>query len=184
MPEQFDPGSLKAPGDLRIVVREQGTMTAIELYGECDLAALSAVREAFSKVLDGDPEGVVLDLSGLGFVDSSGLHAIVELSNRAAEENTRLVIIQGPRAVRRLFEITGLDATLPLIDGQLTDRRETPPGRSAAAGSGGRSLPRGGGGQPEAAGATADRALPLPAADGDHPPSTDRPRRPGAKSRP
>jgi anti-anti-sigma factor len=106
-------------GDLRIVVREQGTTTMIEVEGEWDLASVPTAQETISRVLERGPECVVLDLSGLGFIDSSGLHAIVELSKRAAAQETRLVIIRGPRAVQRLFEITGLDASLPLIDRRL-----------------------------------------------------------------
>lgn len=185
MPEDLDPGSPKVPGDLTIVVAERGTATAIELYGEYDLAALSAIRPAFSMVLDGDPEGVVLDLSGLGFIDSSGLLAIVELSKRAAAQHTRLEIIRGPRAVQRAFEITGLAARLPVIDKQLTDSHETPPRLSAAAGSDGLSLPPAGAGRrPKPAGATLTRPVRCQRRPETNQPSTDRPRRPGAKSRP
>ena len=79
------------------------------------------VRRAISRVLDRDPECVVLDLSRLEFIDSSGLHATVELFKRAAARDTKLVIIRGPRAVQRIFEITGLAARLPLIDKQAAD---------------------------------------------------------------
>ncbi|HWE33634.1 MAG TPA: STAS domain-containing protein [Solirubrobacteraceae bacterium] len=110
-------GSLDGFGELTIVVRERGTTTMIEPEGEWDLASVAAARETITRVLDARPECVVLDLSRLEFIDSSGLHAIVELSKCAAAQNTRLVIIPGPRAVQRLFEITGLAARLPLIDG-------------------------------------------------------------------
>jgi anti-anti-sigma factor len=74
-----------------------------------------ATYAAISKVFDDVPECVVLDLSRLGFVDSSGLHATLELSKRSAAQKTRLVIIPGPAAVQRIFEITGLLDGLPFI---------------------------------------------------------------------
>jgi anti-sigma B factor antagonist len=110
-------------GGLEIVVREQGTTTTIEVEGEWDLASVPTARETLSRVLEGGPECVVLDLSRLAFIDSSGLQVLVWLSQRAQLQETRLVMIRGPRAVQRLFEITGLDSRLPLIDKQLTGRQ-------------------------------------------------------------
>ena len=101
------------PGRLRIAVSRQGTTTMIGLEGEWDLAHQQATREAINKALDDHPETVVLDLSRLSFIDSSGLHITIELHKRSTRENIRLVIIPGPRAVQRLFEICRLTETLP-----------------------------------------------------------------------
>jgi anti-sigma B factor antagonist len=110
------PGPLDDLVGLKIVVHEQGATIAIELHGEWDLAGLPSVRQTFSRVLGGAHDCVVLDLSRLAFIDSSGLHATVELSVRLADTNRRLVIIPGPAPVQRLFEITGLLAGLPFLD--------------------------------------------------------------------
>lgn len=59
---------------------------------------------------------MVLDLSRLSFIDSSGLHVTIELQRRAIRQNIRLVIIPGPRAVQRLFEICQLTETLPFAN--------------------------------------------------------------------
>ena len=128
---------------LEIVTREQGTTTTIELAGEWDLAGARAVRQAMASALTARPECVMLDLSQLAFIDSTGLHATVELAQRAGAENIRLVIIPGPRAVQRVFEITGVAARLPFNDEPPPglEGREIPHARNGAAGSGGRSLP-------------------------------------------
>jgi anti-anti-sigma factor len=110
------PSDQHDPDGLNILVREQGTTTAIELRGEWDLAAVPSINEAISGVLDAVPQCVVLDLSRLGFIDSSGLHAAIELARRSAAQNTRLVIIPAPGPVQRTFEITALLARLPFID--------------------------------------------------------------------
>ena len=116
MAVHLDTGVPNDSGDLKFVVREQGTTTMLELDGEWDLVSVPTARQAISRVLDRDNESLVLDLSRLKFIDSSGLHATVELSERATAQNKQLVIIRGPRGVQRAFEITGLAATLPLID--------------------------------------------------------------------
>ncbi|MGA8339430.1 MAG: STAS domain-containing protein [Solirubrobacteraceae bacterium] len=147
--------SLEAADLLEIVTREQGTTITIEAAGEWDLGGAPAARQAIAGALMGRPECVVLDLSRLAFMDSSGVHAALELARRSTAQNVRLVIIPGPPAVRRVFEVTGLTERLPFIDKQ-------PPGRAArprnapdgATGSGGSSLPPNGAGRPfKAAGA-------------------------------
>jgi anti-anti-sigma factor len=61
------------------------------------------------------PECVVLDLSQLTFIDSSAIHVILELQKRCAQQNVRLVIAPGPRAVQRPFEVLGLTRALPFL---------------------------------------------------------------------
>jgi anti-anti-sigma factor len=80
--------------------------------GDLDLAAIPVFAAACSDADTGAP--VALDLRGLEFIDSSGLHAIVELH---AAIRTRLAIIPGPPRVHRVFELTGLAALLPFTHG-------------------------------------------------------------------
>ncbi len=141
--------SLEVLNQLEIVVREQGTTIVIELAGECDLAGAAAVRQAIAAALAGRPEYVVFDLSRLTFMDSTGLHITIELAQRADVENARLVIIPGPPAVQRLFDIAGVTERLPLIGKQPKGSRDARP-RTApdgAARSDGFSLPPNGAGR-------------------------------------
>jgi stage II sporulation protein AA (anti-sigma F factor antagonist) len=103
------------PGRLGIVISRQGTTTTIGLEGEWDLAHQRATREAIHDALDDQPENVVLDLSRLSFIDSSGLHVTMELQKRSTRQNIHLVIVPGPRAVQRLFEVCQLTETLPFL---------------------------------------------------------------------
>ncbi len=100
-------------------------------------------------MLTARPERVVLDLSRLDFIDSSGLHATIELAHRLAAQDIGLVIVPGCRAVQRLFEITGLTERLPFIDKQPTGSRAARPriAPDGAAGSGGFSPPPNGAGR-------------------------------------
>ena len=50
---------------------------------------------------------VVLDMRDLAFMDSSGVHAIVNAAARVRRLGQRLVILRGPPDVDRLFELTG-----------------------------------------------------------------------------
>lgn len=112
-----------APNLLEILTREQGTTMTIELAGEWDLAGAPGARQVIAGVLAGHPECVVLDLSRLAFIDSSGVHAMLELAGHSSSQNVRLMIIPGPPAVQGVFEITGLTEQLPFIDKPLPANR-------------------------------------------------------------
>jgi anti-sigma B factor antagonist len=62
------------------------------------------------------PQVVVLDLSGLSFLDSSGLRCLVRADERAKEASRRLVLVRGPDAVQKVFEITRLEERLHIVD--------------------------------------------------------------------
>jgi anti-anti-sigma factor len=104
-----------APSPLKIAVRANGTTTELVVCGEWDLAQQLRARKAISAALDRCPECVVLDLSGLSFIDSSGIHNTIELHRRCVQQGIHLVIISGPRAVQRPFEICGLTDRLPFL---------------------------------------------------------------------
>jgi len=101
------------PHGLRIAVSEQGTTTTIELAGDWDLTDHDAASAAVVRALERGPECVVLDLSGVSFIDSSGIHVVVGATKRCAEQNVHMVIIPGPPQVHRVFEICQLTTVLP-----------------------------------------------------------------------
>lgn len=55
----------------------------------------------------------MLDLSELGFVDSTGLNLAIREHLRASLDGFRLVLVQGPEDVQRVFAVAGLDGFLP-----------------------------------------------------------------------
>jgi anti-anti-sigma factor len=97
---------------LRIVTREHGATTTIAFQGEWDLAQRQRSREAVHLALRRRPECLVFDLGELEFIDSSGLNVLVDAHRRCTAIDTRLVIIPGPRAVQRAFELCGLKEIL------------------------------------------------------------------------
>ena len=58
--------------------------------------------------LPGSEGDVVLDVSAIEFIDSSGLRVLIDAHQRAGAAGRRLVIAKPSAAVRRLFEISGL----------------------------------------------------------------------------
>jgi anti-anti-sigma factor len=62
-----------------------------------------------------DSVAVILDLSQLTFMDSSGLHAILAARGRLAEADCRLVLLRGDYHVQRLFELSGVEGEIEFV---------------------------------------------------------------------
>jgi len=89
----------------------------VTLQGELDAHDAPRLRERFAAALDdasrlGAGPRLVLDLEAVSFLDSTALGAIVGALRRAREAGGELGIVLPAGPARRIFEITGLDATL------------------------------------------------------------------------
>jgi anti-sigma B factor antagonist len=87
----------------------------IHLAGELDIGTTPRLQDALREA-GLQARRIVLDLRELTFMDSSGIHAIVDASRRGGPTRGRLVIVRGPSAVNRLFELTGLSDALEIVD--------------------------------------------------------------------
>ncbi len=96
---------------LRVQVGADGVIVAI---GDIDVAGGPLVDAA---ILDGESElPVVIDLTEVTFIDSSGLRSLLSASRRAGERGTEVVLRSPSAAVRRLLEITGTEAQFRIED--------------------------------------------------------------------
>jgi anti-sigma B factor antagonist len=102
--------------ELAIEVRRQGDVARVELAGDFDLAVLPRFEDELGRVEESSPPVILIDLTRLLFIDSSGLRALIMADERAREANRRLAIVPGPPPVRRVFEITQLDKRLDFVD--------------------------------------------------------------------
>ena len=82
--------------------------------GEVDLAGAPVLADEVDALALGPGHRVVLDLSGVDFMDSSGLHVLVRLHRRVEEVGGELSVRDPSPQVRHLLELTGL---LPLLGG-------------------------------------------------------------------
>jgi anti-anti-sigma factor len=80
------------------------------------MTGVSLFEAAVSRACSGSARNVTIDLSGLSFIDSTGLAVIVHTSGLCANRGCAFQLVPGPRAVQRLFEVTGLDGVLPFVE--------------------------------------------------------------------
>jgi anti-anti-sigma factor len=86
------------------------------LSGEIDLSTVEAVESGVREAIDGNNGVVALDLREVSFLDSSGLRLLLRLHKDLGDAGRRLVVVQGPRRVARVFELTGAEAQLEIVE--------------------------------------------------------------------
>jgi anti-sigma B factor antagonist len=88
----------------------------LALVGELDIATVPRVEEAVDVILQAGVRELTVDLSRLGFVDSSGLRLFIVLHQRARSEGWSLVLIRPEPQALRVFRVSGIEDELPFED--------------------------------------------------------------------
>ena len=101
-------------GDLSLQTTQVGQRTVIAADGEIDLVTAYRLENAAEDALDGGAHDLWIDLSDVEFIDSTGIHALLQVRSRAAALNRRLAVICPIGPIRRAFGLTGLEEALPL----------------------------------------------------------------------
>jgi anti-anti-sigma factor len=89
------------------IERQEGYVV-VSLAGELDLYNANAVREALLECCAENPERLIVDLSGVKFIDSTALGVLIEARTRLANKKAFLLAAPGLET-RRALEISGLD---------------------------------------------------------------------------
>ena len=94
----------------------QGSSALVKIRGDLDLQVVDQVTEALTRIESGKPELLVIDLSGLSFMDSTGMGVIAAADIRAREDGWRFAVVAPPTGVRQAFERTKLDKVITFTD--------------------------------------------------------------------
>ncbi len=86
------------------------------LYGELDIATARVLECKLEMARSVNSDKLVIDLSGLQFLDSCGLHTLVRARERWSAEGRKLSLLRGPRGVQRLFELTDAEPLFSFED--------------------------------------------------------------------
>ena len=102
-------------GELLIRLEEEAGTQVVALYGELDLSTVEVLASTLCSV-EATRSDIVIDLSGLEFIDSAGLSALIDATGRARLNGDHLGLLRGRDEVHRLFVITGMAEHLPFVD--------------------------------------------------------------------
>jgi anti-sigma B factor antagonist len=85
----------------------------VQIYGDVDLKTARSFRAALDEAAQDGKRRLIVDMSEVPFMDSSGLAALIG-AQKAFKEQTRLVVVC-PDNLRRIFEVTRLDSIVSVV---------------------------------------------------------------------
>jgi anti-sigma B factor antagonist len=101
---------------LTIRSEREGPAHLIQVFGELDIATALRLDAEVDRIEAGDAEQVLLDLSGLDFIDGAGVRVLVAATARFQSDSKRLHMFRGGPAIERILRILGLDDYLPFLN--------------------------------------------------------------------
>jgi len=90
-------------------VRWQEQIAIVDVEGDIDLTRSLDFQKSLLSVLDDGPQRIIVNLSGVSYMDSSGVASLVKLLARTRKSGCPLSLVGLTARVKSLFEITRLD---------------------------------------------------------------------------
>ena len=94
---------------------DQGTTRTLTAAGELDVASAPRLRDAVGAALERPCDVLVVDLSHMTFIDSTGIHAMVDIEARCRRDGVSLRVVPAPDGVHAVFVLCGLAQRLPFV---------------------------------------------------------------------
>lgn len=102
-------------GGFSIATIDEGTRLTVKVSGELDIATADQLSSQLDQ-LD-VPQGghVAVDLSQVGFMDSTGLRILIAANRKAGEAGYEFTVVTGESPARRVFELTRMDEHIRVV---------------------------------------------------------------------
>ena len=101
---------------LTIETQVRGVTAQVALDGACDMVGATQLRRAVDELRNHGIRHLVVDLRGLDFLDSTGLHTLMELDATARANGHNVTVVRPPERVARTFHLVGLDQHFVWVD--------------------------------------------------------------------
>ena len=94
---------------LETIVKEIESLKVLELVGEIDVYTAPSFRGAVVNLLDSGVENLIIDMSGVHYMDSSGFGILLSATKRLKPEGGNVYLVHCSSAIERVLRITKLD---------------------------------------------------------------------------
>jgi anti-sigma B factor antagonist len=113
-PRQFATFSNLSTGSFRSFEESVDDETQlVQIHGDVDLKTARSFRAALDEAAQDGKQRLIVDMSEVPFMDSSGLAALIG-AQKAFRDQTRLIVVC-PDNLRRIFEVTRLDSIVCVV---------------------------------------------------------------------
>lgn len=100
--------------ELSVSRQSVGGVPVVAVSGEVDVYSAPALKESLTELLQSGVNTVVVDLTAVAFLDSTGLGALVEARAATTEAGGTLPLVCSQERIVKLFTITGLDGVFSI----------------------------------------------------------------------
>lgn len=101
--------------ELEIATDQSDGICTIVVSGEIDVYTAPQLKESLVAQIEAGCSRVVVDMNGVGFIDSSGLGVLVSGLRRAKERDGCIRLVCTREHVLKIFRITGLDKVFAIF---------------------------------------------------------------------
>ncbi len=122
-----DPERILVLFDIQTDELDTPGVAVVRVVGELDVATAPRLRQEAVRLVGININRVVLDLSGIDFIDSTGLGVIVGMVKRLRTHGGDLSVVRGHDRVNKVFDITRVSEILPLNDSLAVALAALPP---------------------------------------------------------
>ncbi len=105
-----------ADAPFEVVVSQDAGGAVVQVTGDVDLATSTRLRDALQQAAATSSSVVRVDMTGVTFLDSSGISVLVDAQQQLGQSSSRLVLHGVGDHVKRVLEISGLGTFFELSD--------------------------------------------------------------------
>ncbi|MGH2959247.1 MAG: STAS domain-containing protein, partial [Solirubrobacterales bacterium] len=96
-------------GQFSVSVSTDASGHEVSLSGELDIATADQLTDALAALTPGSGQRLVIDLTAVSFMDSTGLRVLIAANRDASAGDYELVIVTGDSPAKRVLELTRMD---------------------------------------------------------------------------
>lgn len=100
--------------EFTVETRDSGNQTIVSVCGELDVYTAPDLEESLEELVGAGKTNLVIDLTGVTFLDSTGLGVMVKALKWVREASGALQVVADEERIARVFRITGLDEIMSL----------------------------------------------------------------------
>jgi anti-sigma B factor antagonist len=101
---------------MQVSTEQNGSVSVVAVKGDVDLNSSRELQTELREALGSGPSRLVVDLSGVPYMDSSGVATLVEAMQLSRKKGTKLVLCAMGDKVQSIFEIARLDKVFTIVN--------------------------------------------------------------------
>ena len=101
---------------MEIVEENQSGINIYKLNGRLDSNTSRGLEEKIFQAIDDGSKSIIIDFKNIDYISSAGLSVLLRATKALKREDGKIMLCDMKNYVKEVFEITGIDSFLPIVD--------------------------------------------------------------------